>query len=736
MFFATKNTVTQTVEACIPWEFKATETITLQIRKVKEDRQEWYRTAATQHCFYTGIEGVNNTHRVSNKENPPEFIHAFVADYDVAISDARIAEIINDMPIKPTWVETSLGGNRRFIFLLEEKIRVSGSVEFTIALLTEAKKWLSLDLAPCLDEQAFLDPCRLYCNGCVWVNHTHPPIPIKKAQALVVKVAKAQSFLKQVKSEEIIPLDIILPELKRRFPNFSWPSDFIVGSQGPSFWIPESKSPMSAMVKEGGMLSFSAHAVKLFHKWSELLGADFTKDYIEDVVTKATKDIFFDGKVYYMKDLEGFFRWREKSEMEEFWRTDFRVSAKSTDGPSQLSMVRLYVYKHARVDAAVPVVMRRPGPLTVNGSRVLNIYRYKPILPAEGPQLWGPSGMFPISSAMFDNIFNPKTQLDYFLAWWKRLYEMALAWDPYPIQYSYFLGGPGIGKTLMNRFYVGMSLGSFVDACDYLMHGNTFNSQLYHSPYWALDDEAPVHGRTAKFHAALKKMVANDSHMSNEKFKVAGMTEWRGGIGITGNLDEISLSIVGSLEGSVLDKTNLFRCVEAFDPNVFVFPARKEMEEIRKRELPYLLKWVLDWKVPEHALKDSRYGNKAYQEPELLSRVQQTSRVNPFKETLVGLLHMFFNTHPEAEEWRGGIRELTQLIQSDPVHSLMDRRLDSSSINLSMERVSREGILKVTTVEGEMKTRIWVIKRDPHFARKPEAATPEQAVGSNFEVKR
>src|SRR6266850_539626 len=108
MFYCAINLTERSVKPGNPWEFTPTETLTEQIRKDKQSRQEWYQSVSTQHCFYTVVEGANPNQRIS-KDNPPRLIHGFAADYDVKIPKARIDEVIAAMKIKPAYVEKSLG---------------------------------------------------------------------------------------------------------------------------------------------------------------------------------------------------------------------------------------------------------------------------------------------------------------------------------------------------------------------------------------------------------------------------------------------------------------------------------------------------------------------------------------------------------------------------------------------------------------------------------------------------
>ncbi len=721
----------------MPWEFVPTEEITMQIRKCKEDRQEFYSNTNTQHQFYSAIEAVNPNQRVSKEANPPHKISAFVADYDVEISDTRMAELITEFPFKPSRIETSLGGHRRLIWPLELDFLLQ-DYGLTCAVLQGAVKWLQLHNAPGLDEQAFITPTRLYCNGCKWEQVTGAlPIPRKDAQAFFVAVGKKYTFKGAAGGEEAIPMEIVEKEIKIRYPNFAWPSDFVVGSQGPSFWIPESLSPMSAIVKDGGMISFSAHATKVFNKWSDILGSEFAKTYFKDAIATATENVYWDKKCFWSLNLQGEYESRDPHEQMTLWKVTHKLSSKTDDnGVSQLEQAKNHIYLFNRVRAAVPVVMRKPGIMILNGQRILNVYNKKPVQPAAGvvKEVWGPHGNFPFISALLDALFNPRSQLNHALAWFHFGYMRALNWAPQPSCYSYFLGGPGTGKTFTSREVFGRSLGGYVDASDYLVEGSSFNSHLYHYPYWSLDDDNPSANPASalRFQSALKKMVANDQHLNNEKFVVSGMTEWRGMIGITGNLDPVSLRILGTLDNSVLDKTNIFRCVENHQQTGFSFPSRPEQERLLIKELPHFLKWLSEMELSPELERHSRYELASYQEQTLLSQVQQGNPSNPFKEILLEALRRYFETHDADNEWRGNVRDLTALVMSDPAHQLLDRRLDGGAINRYMEKLSKEGVIICRSEEGALKTRIWIIKRPDNMRTPPDSTNPPQSTDGTF----
>lgn len=708
MFFHAVNLTTPAVSRgeLEPWEFKPTETITPQIRASKEDRQNWYQNAATRHDFYTGIEAINSSQRVS-KENIPHAVHAFVADYDIRIPMERVNEAIEAMAIKPSWVEKSLGGNFRLVWTLSRPIYLDDYL-FCSFVLTEAMKWLALDTLPGLDEKAFVAPSRLYCNGCEWRNTGHGDIPEIKLQSFFVRCGKEFRF--KTTDLDNIPLDVVEAALRKQYSTFDWPAEFSAESQGPTFWLPDSTSPLSAIVKLGGMFTFSAHASKSFYTWSDLLGTDYTKKFAEESIARATADIWWDGKRFW-KRKEGQYISIGEKEMLNFLRVDCKLPAKAnSDGIAPTDTALSHIYNHGRVVAAVPFVMRPSGLVIFQGKRKLNTYSGRATPPAPGKQTWGNYGLFPFISLVLDAFFTPSEQLPHWLAWLKYYYTAAFNQTPLPGQNIFLMGGVGIGKTLLNRDIVGTAVGGYVDAAGFLVDGGQFNSHLIEVPHWCLDDDTPSNNPQAqtRLHAMFKKVAANQQWLCNTKFEVSGMTEWMGRIGATTNLDFVSSRIVGPLDNAALDKTSLFRC-PAFAS--IVFPSRLEIAKTLPAELPSFLRWLLDWTPPDFVETDSRYGYKAYHDSVLLDQTHQSGSSAPFKETLFETLTQWFEENKEKEKWSGTVSQLVRLLMVNPMNDHLLRHLKLDQSNRYLEQIQREGLLKCDTDSGPLKTRLWTFYR-------------------------
>jgi len=707
-FFFVENLTEKTVRSDLdPWDFHPSVEIPENIRLKKIDRQEFYRSPQTKHYFYSGLEGANPNQRIS-KDNPPKLLHQFCADYDAKIPPTRIEEVISAMRVKPAWTECSLGGNLRLVWLLETPLRID-SYDFGSYLLDKAVKWLRLSLLPAFDEGAFTDPSRLLCNGCSWKPTGHGSIDASEVQAFYVEVGREYNFRATDGCD--IPLDIIEPALHEKFSGFNWPTDFSLDTQGPTFWIPDSASPMSAIVKKDGMFTFSDHAGKPFFSWAEILGVEFVRRFETDSIAKATKDIFFDEKHFWSKRGGNIFVRMDDRELGNFFKVSCRISSKpGKDGLSQIDKALDHIYRNARITGAAPFVFRHHGVIEYQGDRMLNTYINRVMQPADELTPWGASGKFAWLSLHFDNLFDPPEQLVHFLAWLKHFYTSGYTSTPMPGQNVFLMGVADVGKTLTSRGIIGPAVGGFCDGAEHLMRTDSFNPDVWRVPLLCVDDETMGENSQTQsnFHAMLKKTTANQQFKYNKKFETASVIEWMGRIFVTTNLDYISSRALGSMDNTSQDKTHIFRCSSE---KRTVFPNRYELGATIMLELPFLLRWLLAWNPPESVIRHARFGYEAYHEPALLDQAHQGGRSAPFKELLIESLVQYFSDNPAAIDWRGTVTQVLRLMHNNPLNETIMRTLRLEQATRYLESIQREGVLHCTVETASHKTRIWIFKR-------------------------
>lgn len=706
-FFYVENLAKLSMKSdMLPWDFKLVTPISLQIRKDKVSRQNWYQNADTVHNYYTPLEPANPNMRPS-KENPPRAIHALAVDYDVAIPQARVDEAVKALKIKPAWTERSLGGNVRLIWTFPRPIYTE-TYEFTCFVLEKTVPWLNLEILPGLDVGALTTPTRLLCNGGEWTPTGAGPVPEAELQAFFVKCAKEFRFNGGNGAD--IPLEIVEAELKKRFPNFNWPNDFVAETQGPTFWIPESTSPLSAILKSEGFITFSAHADKPFYSWSDILGGEFVRQFYVESISKATADIWWDSKRFWRKK-KGRYVPTDVPELTNYFKINCRLSQKpGEDGTSTIENALNHIYNENDVEGAAPFVFRPGGRIEYQGRQVLNTYVNRALKPADEPQEWGVN--FAWCASMLTCLFEPLDQLWHFLAWWKHAYISALTMTPMPGQNIFLMGGAGVGKTLLNRYMVGPSLGGFADASELLLNKAAFNSEFYEAPLWCIDDETSNGSESIRqaFSAMLKKVAANQSFKYNKKFEVGAMIEWMGRVFTTLNLDFVSSRILGSFDNTSLDKTNLYRCVKE---TAHVFESRKHTAEMIAKELPYLLRWLLDWEPPATIERCPRYGYKSFQEPSLMNKANQGNTATPFKELISEEMLNYFRDNPNVTEWRGSMNTLLRFLSSNPMNEIILRSLKLEQANRYIELIEREGVLPchADISKENNNERVWVFPR-------------------------
>jgi hypothetical protein len=207
----------------------------------------------------------------TDEGNPPRFCYALVGDFDHPLADAEVIELCKACSTVPNWIEKTLSGNWRVVWLFESPIPVVSFEWMTKFLKAFDKFGFSLTgLLPGLDEKAFTNPTRYWTNSGQWTKLNPNPISENVTAGWVIKFNTTYNFSRE--DAVNIPFDVIIPALKEKYAaGFAeWPGDFVVGSQGPTFWVPASKSPKSAIVHEGGIYTFSGNASQSFYTWADL----------------------------------------------------------------------------------------------------------------------------------------------------------------------------------------------------------------------------------------------------------------------------------------------------------------------------------------------------------------------------------------------------------------------------------------------------------------------------------
>lgn len=699
----------------MPWEFVPASPIPEEVRKDKKLRDTWINTPTTKHCVYTFCEGVNPNLRISRPRNdgggnPIHALHALVADYDAPQPEERALEYAKALPFAPNWVERTLSGNWRFVWLLSEPL-IFPSFDFARHFL---KSFGDFAFDPArgmvgFDKKAWEAPERLWTNSCDWRHVTDERIPVEVSRGWMVKASGSFKFTEK-EFGPAIPLEEIKPELAKRYPSFAaWPGDFVVNSQGPTFWIPESQSPKSAIVRETGIQTFSAHAAKGFYSWADLLGAAFVSEYEAASLGRAVEGIHYDGRYYWRKILDDSWQPFEKSDLTLHLKASRGVSTKPDKaGVSPVDRALEHIQNAQRITAATPFIFQPTGIVHRHGKKFLNTSQVRVVQPAEGSTVWGPQGNFPWLSQFF-NIFPDDHSRSVVLAWIAWGYKGAYALEPTSGHVLFMCGPVGVGKTLLNRGILGTLFGGFAEAGPFLTGEDNFNSELFNVGYWCQDDGSVSSDprKMRMFSEMIKRVAANPTFRNNGKFLRATMSEWCGRLGISCNADEESMMQLPETGLSNLDKLILVRTAQQAP---VVFPPKAEITRTLERELPWFARWLLDWEIPASLRGASRFGISEYADPTLLETSRQSSRTAGFAEILEDWKHQYFNVREtKATEWVGTAFQLHKEIMLDPTAESAMRHftVDAIGRHLASLKQKTEGI--ETLSRGD--TRLWKITK-------------------------
>lgn len=723
MFFLRNLSASKTFQGN-PWEFTDIARVPPECLSDKAARTRWATDPDTDYHCYSLFEGLAPGERV-NGENPPTLMHGLVVDLDAPTTRAGIDKgVALAGKNKPAWFEQTLSGNGRIIWLFESPL-VIPSRKFLVAFLKSIKEICSYDKFVGVDQAALLAPEKYWTNGAQWTKLSGEPVTDRELRGFAFNIANKFNWI----APELgvaTSIEKIGEELFRQYPNHNWPGAFVLGAQGPSFWISGSTSPRSAVVKETGLITFSAHASKTFYPWTELVGAEFVTRSDNELVGKAVSEVYYDGKMYFLPG-------PEEGEIHavscDVLRRHLSIGRglsdrKEKNSPSVVDKALAYIETYNHIEGAASCAFYPKGVFVYNGKRILNTHRIEALRPAPEPAEWGESGGFPFISNFLDTAFQPvEPQRDRFLAWLQYFYRACLARKPCS-GHGVFIAGPvGVGKTFFSRGIAAKMVGGCAEAHKYLTGADNFNSELFDHALWVIDDGSPVSTQTMHrlFSEQVKRTVANREHRVNEKFRKAVLAPWQGRILVTCNDDPISIGIIPNLDISILEKLMIFR----FGPKSVIFLSQPEMEKIVSGELPEFCRWLLDWEPPGHCFEgaESRFGIMSYCEESLARTANQSSPVSSFAEILIRWLREYFQQqNPSVLFWEGSATDLRISMSSDSAYSELLRGFGNDAIPRILLQLQSKKLFRIDLFETP-DGRIFRIHREGRFM-KPTATMP------------
>ena len=624
MFFALRNLSAIAVEPVeAPWTLKSA----MPEFKTKDEYREWAKSQTTAHAFVSPVEGLSPVIRIG-KDNPPVKMHGLVVDYDNHVTTTdRLRELAASPPCEfvPAWGSVSVRRGGRLYWLFERPIPVTPGIQAQRFLERLAKELKLNGWLPGFDAGATLNLGQYFEIGSDFVEIGGAPIKHGVLSYWAWESVRDAVLWSDFKRYEI-PLDEVEREMRERFPG-RWPGRFDLGARGVRFWDPAADNPTGAQVRSDGMACYTGD--RAFMSWQDIFGKAFVARFAASKTAELLEATYFDGQKFYAR-IEGrdnaYAEW-DKSDFSQYLKVKGFDSSKGKGRTcSELDEVEVAIKTQRRVDFAKRLVHFPHGVVRWRGRTYLNMGAPEPIKPAPAmhvPMEWSDGEKhFPFIKSFMDVLFTDENGNDehnqraYLFAWLKRFYEGGLACSPTQGQVAILAGRPDKGKSFFSEGIVGGLMGGCEDGVDYLVDGGRWTANVAESPVMYVGDSraAEDHRTVTAFSNQLKKIVANATLRSSQKFSKETDVPWYGRIIISCNMDSESLNILPNLELSNQDKVLLFRASDA----AFKFPERKESEARLVRELPFFARFLLDWNPTGSVLSEShRFGVAKFHHPEL-----------------------------------------------------------------------------------------------------------------------
>lgn len=699
--FGIKNDSATLVAPCEPWNF----TPSVPEFEKKGDYIKWRGSESTDHLLFTGAEGTNVDLRPNKKTNPIRRLHALIADYDSEITDAMEAAVELNAPadLRPTWISKTFSGGRRLVWLFEAPLPFDDVLSKRFLEVAGRELHVS-SLLPGIDSPSWLSSYKFYDVGTGWRRIIGKVIPSKVLHFWLTEASKRTDWSKV--GELHIPLSDIEEQLHKQFPG-AWSGEFTVGARGPVFWEGR-QNPTSAVVTEAGMIAFSSH--KLFHTWGEIFGAGFIKKYQADKIGAAVMDVHWDGHKYYRK-LKGAWAGWGKEDFAEHLCVNFKLDSSrgKNETASETSEAMVFIRENRQVDGLIPRLFDPRDIIAVSGKTYLNCARAKPIQPHEEPQEWGKK--FPWCARFLEMRFS-EHEMQILLAWWKRFYCSALQGDLLKGQTLFIVGGVNLGKTLFSYHMIGASVGGAADASAHITKGTEFNKELFEVGLRCIDDGEVASDVAShrKFSEAVKRMVANPTMVYRAMYRDAQSITYNGRLLITLNDDAYSLQMIPDLEISMEEKILVLKFLQA----PLIFPPKWELENTIASELPYLLRWLVDWEVPAEVKGDNRLGVRAYINEELRGRAMHSGQAGYLLE-IIELWVKRNGFESDSDYWTGSASEWFTQVASDDTLKHLVTKFTPRVIGKHFAEASRiqgSGVEVLTSDQKRGNTYKILVKRD------------------------
>lgn len=602
----------------------------------KTQRRDYLKRVDTNWPCISLTEGVNPALRVS-RENPPQLLHGFSADYDNCgkkFTVAELSDIASRCAYPPAAAGPSLGGDGvHAVWLFREPIPVLGNDGYANKVASECYKNLRAGNFVQGFDAAFKKPDRLLSidpQNFGWLTTS--------AEAQAVDETSTRMWAANVTTDfefEGPPLDLaqVKTQVDKLYPG-RWLGDFNIGSRGCRFWDASSSDNTAAVVVPQGIIFFSNGGG--FRSWASILGHDVAAKLTADSLAQVTTHWYYDASNH-----EYVYLFAPRNEYDTKNRTQFmdRVHLAGIEDEDEKKRAIVYVEDHKKVTAVVALASQRRGLITQNGLLYLNTTQTRPIAPVPGDCSF--------IDGLVQTMFGP-IQYPYFMAWLRDSVRCSLELEPSYAQAIFLAGSVETGKSLLQvRVITPLLGGKEANPMPYLLNETGFNSELSDASHWAISDAEGARNGDQKsaFTQRIKAVCANPNMSVHAKYKEPVTLYLNARITFSFNKTAECLSVIPRLGDDVMGKVCLF---DIKSHNYFEGLDRKTTETRIAEQLPAFAYFLLnDYNPPAEVLTTGgRYRTQCYHAPELLNH----ARAHQASSEVIAWIHVLFAQNEEYKE--------------------------------------------------------------------------------------
>jgi hypothetical protein len=349
---------------------------------------------------------------------------------------------------------------------------------------------------------------------------------------------------------------------------------------------------------------------------------------IPDEIQPWYEQIYANGTNYYIEN--GINGWNQVNETNAGrFLKDLGIDDRKDSITSPLDRTFLTLQKRYKVDHAGPLAGYRPGLIHYNGNKILI---------TRGPNLITPvKGEFPAVREFIDGMLQGQVEIE------GKLWEqsiLAYCWlhlavtpiysrEPMTGQVLVLAGAKDTGKSVFQKLLVTPMLGGRMAApYQYMVGDTTFNQDWFAAEHLMIEDEGGSKSIEARngFASKLKQIAVNEDHRSHGKTTNAVYLQpcWRATVSV--NDDPEHIRILPHIDNSMRDKLIILKAYEGATVGLVErLGGKEEFRAKIKEELPAFIYWLLnDFQIPAE-LKATRLGMKAFQHPDILDSIDETS---------------------------------------------------------------------------------------------------------------